>query len=91
MSKVIVDLGNGRRLVAEPNTCDNYKEICIGLETDDSYQDLAVVAEDYTYGDEGVIPIHNQYSVKVWTDCNNEDFTTEFIISEYEWKGEGDE
>lgn len=69
MYAISIDLGNGKKLVADACPVDDYKEIFIGVEdTDGNYQDLAVVREQYTYKENKVVPIHNRYSVCVWED-----------------------
>ncbi len=75
--KVLVDLPNGYKLVAERSSDPMYeKEIYIGLLNKDGVwcQDLAVVGElrDGVFG------------VFVYSDCNDEDYTHEFTIGMFQ-------
>ena len=75
--------GNGNRIIASINEDPEYKEIFVGIQTPSGdYQDLAVIGEDYHYPDnsEGPVPDHNTFTVKVYGDSENEDFTEEFTI-----------
>lgn len=85
--KIELPLGDGYSIVAEKNDDSDYKEMFIYLrcDSDDSIsQDLAIVGENYTYGEEGSVePRHGQYSIKVYADLDNEDWTTEFNIGRY--------
>lgn len=81
MYAISIDLGNGKKLVADVCPEDSYKEIFIGVEgTDGNYQDLAVVREQYTYEGNKVVPIHNRYSVCVWEDETNDGCTRSIDI-----------
>jgi hypothetical protein len=81
---IVLKLGDGFSLVADSNDMDGYKEIYVYLREDSTgimHQDLAVVGENYTYGDEGEVkPLHGRYSIKVYSDPDNEDWQQEFVI-----------
>ena len=89
MNKIVIPLGDGYSLVAEKNIDTDYKEIFVYLKNEKEglvHQDLAIVGENYTYDSEegNVVPIHGQYSVKVYGDPDNEDWTTEFSFGRHE-------
>ena len=78
-------LNDGNKLVAEANEADGYKEICVYLSdyNENIFQDLAVIGQQYIVGDKnGVEGIPHKYSVKVYGNPNDEDFTNEFLIGE---------
>ena len=78
-------LNDGNKLVAEANEADGYKEICVYLSdfNENIFQDLAVIGQQYTVGDKnGVEGIPHKYSVKVYGNPDDEDFTNEFLIDE---------
>lgn len=80
-----LELNDGNRLVAEANEADGYKEICVYLSdyNGNIFQDLAVIGQQTKYVDnKGVEGIPHKYSVKVYADSDNEDFTHEFNIRE---------
>ena len=67
MEDIRIPLGNGKFLVAEASGDPLFKEIYVGLETEDGYWvDLAVIGENYTFKGEEVVPIHNEYKVRVY-------------------------
>ena len=81
MYAISIDLGNGKKLVADVCPEDSYKEIFIGVEdTDGNYQDLAVVREQYTHKGNEVVPIYDCYSVLVWGDEQIDDYTQRIDI-----------
>ena len=75
---------DGNRIVASINDFDpEYKEIFVGVQTPSGdYQDLVIVGEKYHYSNDsdGPVPDHNTFTVKVYGDSENEDFTEEFTI-----------
>lgn len=77
MEKIKINLNElNLKLVAEENTENGYKEICIFLEKDGLiYQDIARVT---AYEEDQTV------SVKVYNDVSDEDFTHEFIIDNYD-------
>lgn len=81
-----IPLADGSHL----NVCKGdplFNEFCVGVyNPSGDYQDLAVIGENYTYDDNDTnpVPIHKEYSVKVYADRDNEDFTNEFIVQQYE-------
>ena len=86
-SKIVIDLPNGYKLIAEQNTDPNYKnEIFVGI-TDGNgvwYQDLAVIRNRYEIDDK--FQVHwsdDQFQVLVYADENNEDCTNEFDVGLY--------
>ena len=84
MKRIEIDLGNGKRLVAEANTDNNYKEIYVGIETIENpvwIQDLAIVRQAYNYGEnDEVIPVDSKMDVLVFGDVNTEDYTDVFTV-----------
>jgi hypothetical protein len=81
--KIAIPLGDGFSLVAEKNMDPDYKEIFLYLRNDKdgiAFQDLAIIGEQYTYEDESVKPLHGRYSVKVYADPDNEDWTDEHLF-----------
>ena len=85
MYAISINLGNGKKLVADVCPEDSYKEIFIGVEdTDGNYQDLAVVREQYAYEGNKVVPIHDSYEVLVWGDSTTDYFTHKIDIKAYE-------
>lgn len=85
MYAISINLGDGKKLVADVCPEDSYKEIFIGIEdTDGNYQDLAMVREQYTYEGNKVVPIHDRYSVLVWGDETTDDYTQRIDIKAYE-------
>lgn len=84
--KISIPLGDGFSLVAEKSFDPDYKEIFVYIRDDKDglvHQDLVVIGEEYKYGDEGIVPVHGQYSVKVYTDEYSEDWQAEHKISLY--------
>ena len=91
-NKVIIPLGDGFTLVAEKNLDSDYKEIFVYLWNEEEnccHQDLAVIGENYRY-DTGlkVIPLHGEYSVKVYADPDSEDWQIGHCISRTVYPGE---
>lgn len=87
--KLELSLGDGFTMVAEKNIDSDYKEVFVYLRDDSTgcvFQDLAVIGERYTYSAEAgdVQPIHGQYSVKIYSDPDVEDWTMEYNIFRYE-------
>lgn len=85
MEKIKIDLGFAV-LVAEKGIDNNYREIYLSLEDKNGVwlQDLAIVGQQYHYDTNDGIVHDKGIDVKVYTDCDNEDFTDEFGISIYE-------
>lgn len=85
MDKIKIDLGFAV-LVAEKGIDNNYREIYLSLEDKNGVclQDLAIVGQQYHYDTNGGIVHDKGIDVKVYTDCDNKDFTDEFGISIYE-------
>ena len=81
MYAISIDLGNGKKLVADACPADEFKEIFIGVEdSNGSYQDLAVVREQYMYEGNKVVPLHDCYSVCIWGDETTDDYTQRIDI-----------
>ena len=78
--RIIIPLGDGYSIVAERNHDPDYNELFVFLQAPDGlvHQDLAIIGEKYSYGDEGTVPLHGQYSVKVYGDPETEDWTAGF-------------
>ena len=71
----------------ESSSNADYKEFYVGLEENGVWvQDLAVIGEDYFYGDDKLIPVVGLYNVKVYGNSDSEDCTDTFVIDE--WKGD---
>ena len=86
MNKIKIDLGDNRYLVAEANPEPDYREIFVYLEKDGVvHQDLAIVGQEYEYTNDGT-KFYDAFSIKVYADHENEDFTDDFTVEEY--KGE---
>lgn len=85
--KIIIDLPNGMKLVAEQNNNPNFKnEIFIGVMKDDGvwYQDLAIVRNSYYYNKNGeVVWADDRFNVLVYADKDDKDFTDYFAIGLY--------
>lgn len=85
--KIVIDLPNGLKLVAEQNNDPAFKnEIFIGVMKDDNvwYQDLAIVRNGYSYNNEGeVVWKDEEFDVLVYADRDSEDFTDDFAIGLY--------
>ena len=85
MDKIKIDLGFAV-LVAEKGIDNNYREIYLSLEDKNGVwlQDLAIVGQQYHYDTNDGIVHDKGIDVKVYADCDNEDFTDEFGINIYE-------
>lgn len=89
-----IELGDGKKIVAEPNWDSDFKELCVWLEDEEGnmIQDLAIIGEDYDYGNSdepnvvNVIPKHDNYFICVYGDEYDEDYTDKFKVKAY--KGE---
>lgn len=87
-NKIMIDLPNGYKLVAEQNTDPSYPyEMFIGLKDRNGFwhQDLAVVRNLYSYGEDLDEPLwdENVMEVLVYGDENSEDYTNRFKIGIY--------
>ena len=85
--RIVVPLDDGYSIEAEQNgDPGRYREIAVSLIGPDgnAVQDLAIIGEKYRYEGDTVVPLHGQYSVKVWTDPNNENWQTEHLISRFD-------
>lgn len=79
-----IQLNDGNKLVAEANEVDGYREVCVYLSdfNENIFQDLAVISQQTKFvDDKGVEGVPHKYSVKVYADCDNEDFTNEYLIN----------
>lgn len=86
IGRLEIPVSSGKKLVVESSGDADYKEFYVGLEENGVWvQDLAVIGEDYFYGDDKLIPVVGMYTVKVYGDSDSEDIANEFIIDE--WKG----
>lgn len=85
-NKIVIDLSNGLKLVAEQNNDPDYKnEIFVGLMKDDGiwHQDLAIVRNAYSYSDAGKVKWDDEnFEVLVFGN-ENDDYTECFTISTY--------
>ena len=85
--RISVPLYDGYRLEAEQNgDPDLYKEISVSLISSNGsvVQDIAMIGEEYRYEGDKVVPLHGQYSVKVWTDPDSEDWQIEHIVTRFD-------
>lgn len=92
--RIEVKLDDNFSLVAERNCDKEYNEIYIGINTNDNVwcQDLVLVGQEYTYDKEGRVKnIPDKYTVKVYADADNEDYTNEFIIDRHKIEEEEEE
>lgn len=83
-NRVVIDLPNGLKLVAEQNADSEYgNEIYIGIATSDDIwiQDLAVVRNAY-FTDDNLI-VHwepDKFEVLVYADEDDADYTNKFSV-----------
>lgn len=83
--RIVIPLDDGFAIEATRNEDNGYKEIFIDLCKDGVWhQSLAVIGEEYEYAGLKVQPVSGTYTVKVWEDPDNEDWTTEHRIRRYE-------
>lgn len=92
-NKASIPLGDGFSIVAEPNMDSDYKEMFVFLRDDstgNAYQDLAIISENYRYiadensGEDIPSPIHGSYSVKVYSDPDNENWQQDYNFGRHE-------
>ena len=86
-NRIIIELSNGYKLVAEQNPDPSYnREIFVGILDANGvwHQDLAIVRSSYTIDEDKVVWKDNQFDVLVYGDKDNEDFTDDFSIGLYE-------
>lgn len=80
--KIEVAIPGGRTLVVETNDDPEFPyEVFVGItDSQDRFlQNLALIGQDYDYPSNDHRWL-NRYSVRVWGDSENEDWTDEFII-----------
>lgn len=81
--KIVIDLHNGTKLVAEEGCDSAYpNEIYIGIMSDDDvfWQDLAVVREKNAISNGEPEYIEDKFEVFVFADEKSEDYTKKFEI-----------
>lgn len=86
-NRIVIDLPNGYKLVAEQNTDPTYnREIFVGIVDSNGvwHQDLAVIRSSYNINKDRVMWKDNRFDVLVYGDKDNEDFTNDFTIGLYE-------
>ena len=86
--RIVIQLANGYKLVAEQNTDPNYsREVYIGiLDNNDSwYQDLAIVRNAHEI-DDGLNTVwyDDKFDIIVYSDSNCEDYTHSFTVELYQ-------
>lgn len=85
--KIVIDLHNGTKLVAEEG-CDSTfpGEIYIGImdESEVFWQDLAVVREKYVINNGEPEFIKDKFEIFVFADEKSEDYTKKFEIKRYQ-------
>ena len=89
--RVEMPISNGRVLVAELSNDRDFKEIYLGVETEDGQwrQDLVLVGNTYKIVDTDLhVEQEDKARVCVYSDANQEDYTHSFTI-DY-WKEESD-
>ena len=84
-NKIVIDLGyDNLQLIVERNLDPGYNEVFVGLERNGVWvQDLAIVGQQYHYGDDCNVIGENGMRVLVYADAENEDYTHEFKIDVY--------
>ena len=79
-NKIIVQLNNGKNLVAELYNYDgNHPEICIYIEVDGEFSQDICIARPHE--GKNFVQDKNSIDVLVWADGNNEVFTDEYWIN----------
>ena len=84
--KIVIDLPNGFKLVAERNNNKNFEnEIFVGIMKGDTWhQDLAIVRNSYVISDSHETKWKDdQFDVIVFGDKDLEDYTHEFHVGLY--------
>lgn len=83
-----IPLESGKKLVAESGTATGYRELYVYLKDEQGVcmQDLVLVSEKYHYDPDTSDPVPEKglYSVKVYADKDQEDWTNAFTIEEWE-------
>ena len=83
-NRIVLELPNGYKLVAEPNAYPEYaNEIFIGVCTPDNtwVQDLAIVRNAFDYDDnDKVVWKDGEFEVCVYADKHRDDYTYKFPI-----------
>lgn len=86
-NKIVIELKNGHKLVAERNPDPNFEnEIMIGIIDPYGYwiQDLATVRECYTInGNLEPETIDDKFDVLVYANADEEDYTHNFVVDLY--------
>jgi len=82
LDKIVINLSNNYRLVAERNEGEFNKEVYIGIETPDGYylQDLAIIRPTYKLNNEEVLFDADKFEILVFGDKDREDYTNKFTV-----------
>lgn len=81
--KIVIDLPNGYKLVAEQNSDPNFsKEIFVGVIDPNGVwnQDLAIIRPSYKYDGDTPVWSQDKFDILVYADKDNEDFTDDFTV-----------
>lgn len=94
MDQIKVPLGNGYSLVAVNDTDPLFpREIHVGIldQEDVWHQDLVRVMNEYHFENDNEVVYHDgKFSIQVFADANNEDFTDDFSVGLYHYDDEGE-
>lgn len=79
--KITINLGDNIKLIAKKNTWPYDEEINIYLEDNEGFlQDLVAISPDYDIARDELNYNNKNFSIKVFENKNDEDFTTEINI-----------
>jgi len=87
VSKIVIPLDNGYRLIAEQNTDSEFnKEIFVGIETDTGayHQDLAIIRPTYSFENDNVKFNSDAFEILVFGDEKQDDYTDKFTVPLYQ-------
>ena len=81
MEKIVIDLGNGLKLMAERNTEPYDKEVGIYLEKDGNYQDLVSISAGFEKDDSGDwVYARDKMVLRAYVDADSVDYTRQWIV-----------
>ena len=82
--RIVIPIGNGRKIVAEKNGGEWDRELYIGVEDESGcwIQDLAIVRNCYHFDENSDSPVweDDRFEVMVYADKNLSDYTDSFNI-----------
>lgn len=85
-NRIVIELPNGYKLVAEQNSDPSYsREIFIGIMDNNGvwHQDLAIIRNSYSINGDEIVWNDKQFDVLVYGDKDDEDFTDDFSVELY--------